>query len=95
MESMIQIIYIAPILAASLWRLAWWIWLSPKNAPLFPERDGDGDVDLTLLAIVFWPATLLCVVALLLVIAVCSPFWALVRALRNSRLSSGSQDREQ
>jgi len=84
MESMIEMIYIAPILAFGLWRLSWWIWFSPENAPLFPERDDD--VDLTMLALVFWPVTLFCVVVLLIVIAIASPFWALVRALRNARL---------
>jgi hypothetical protein len=92
METMIELIYITPIAAAFLWRLVWWIWFSPSNAPLFPDRDDD--VDLTMLALVFWPVTLFCIVVLLLVIAICSPFWAVVRAIRNARLTSGSQDHE-
>ena len=83
MEDIIPLIYLGPIVAAFLWRLEWWIFRSSKDAPLFPDTR-DSDVDITLLAIVLWPVTLFCVVGLLLVIAVCSPFWALVRALRNS-----------
>lgn len=92
MPSAIEVIYMTPIVLAFVCRLVWWICLSPADASLFPDTRDDS-VDFTMLALVFWPATLLCVVVLLLVIAVCSPFWALVRALRNARLSSGSQDR--
>ena len=86
MENIILLVYIVPIVVAFLWRLEWWIFHSQKNAALVPDTT-DSDVDITLLTLVFWPVALLGVVVLLLVIAICSPFWALVRALRNSRLN--------
>ncbi len=86
-------IYITPVAGAFLWRLLWWTWCSPEHATLLPDTTDD-DVNLSMLAIVFWPLTVFCVVALLLVITIASPFWAVVRAIRNARLRVAASNTE-
>ena len=85
MEKFIIPIYMTPIVIAFLWRLEWWIFHSPKNAEFLPDHS-QSDAEIALLALIFWPLTLLCVAIILAIAAICWPFWAITQKLRKIRL---------
>lgn len=87
MEDLITIIYITPIGIAFLGRVIWYIWFSNKEDEFFPPTTVNNDTDVLFVLVAFWPVTILCLAAYLIVFLAIYPFYFIVSKLRNNRLN--------
>lgn len=90
---MIEVIYIIPIVIAILARLYWWVMISEQDDTFWPDTGNPYETknEFCLLAIIFWPLTLVIFVSVFLAIGMCMMIYWPFKYLRDVRLRRTSR----